>query len=63
MTLGRAAAAEAIGTGLLLAVVVGSGIMGEQLAQGNMAIALLSHILPSSFESQGWALLRVLFLW
>jgi glycerol uptake facilitator-like aquaporin len=43
MTLGRAAAAEAIGTALLLAVVVGSGIMGERLAQGNSAIALLAN--------------------
>jgi glycerol uptake facilitator-like aquaporin len=43
MTLDRAAAAEAIGTGLLLAVVVGSGIMGERLAQGNIAIALLAN--------------------
>jgi glycerol uptake facilitator-like aquaporin len=43
MTLGRAAAAEAIGTALLLAVVVGSGIMGERLAQGNMAVALLAN--------------------
>src|SRR5918999_2916320 len=43
MTLGRAAAAEAIGTGFLLAVVVGSGIMGERLAEGNMAVALLAN--------------------
>jgi glycerol uptake facilitator-like aquaporin len=43
MTLGRAAVAEAIGTGLLLAVVVGSGIMGERLAYGNMAVALLAN--------------------
>jgi glycerol uptake facilitator-like aquaporin len=43
MTLGRAAVAEAIGTGLLLAVVVGSGIMGERLAHGNMAVALLAN--------------------
>ncbi len=43
MTLGRAAAAEAIGTGLLLAIVVGSGILGERLAQGNAAIALLAN--------------------
>ena len=43
MTLGRAAAAEAIGTALLLAMVVGSGIMGERLAQGNAAIALLAN--------------------
>ena len=39
----RAAAAEAIGTGLLLAVIVGSGIMGERLAGGNAAIALLAN--------------------
>src|SRR5216110_813134 len=34
-------AAEGIGTALLLAAVVGSGIMGERLAAGNAAIALL----------------------
>jgi glycerol uptake facilitator-like aquaporin len=43
MSLGRAAAAEAVGTGLLLAIVVGSGITGERLAQGNMAVALLAN--------------------
>lgn len=43
MTLGRKAAAEAIGTALLLAIVVGSGIMGERLAQGNLAVALLAN--------------------
>src|SRR5580765_1117811 len=43
MTLGRAVAAETIGTALLLAIVVGSGIMGERLAQGNPAIALLAN--------------------
>ena len=36
-------AAEALGTLLLLAVVVGSGIMGERLAGGNVAIALLAN--------------------
>jgi len=41
--LGRRAAAEAIGTALLLAGVVGSGIMGERLAGGNVAIALLAN--------------------
>jgi glycerol uptake facilitator-like aquaporin len=35
--------AEAIGTGLLLATVVGSGIMGERLASGNVALALLAN--------------------
>src|SRR5882762_5453790 len=34
---------EAVGTALLLAAVVGSGIMGEQLAGGNVAIALLAN--------------------
>jgi glycerol uptake facilitator-like aquaporin len=43
MTPGRAAAAEAIGTAFLLAIVVGSGIMSERLAQGNMAVALLAN--------------------
>ena len=42
-SLGRAAAAEAIGTALLLAIVVGSGIMGERLSGGNGAIALLAN--------------------
>jgi glycerol uptake facilitator-like aquaporin len=35
--------AEGIGTALLLAVVIGSGIMGERLAGGNVAIALLAN--------------------
>src|SRR5262245_66551770 len=43
MILGRAAASEAIGTAFLLAIVVGSGIMGERLAQGNLAVALLAN--------------------
>jgi len=41
--LSRALVAEALGTALLLAVVVGSGIMGERLAGGNVAIALLAN--------------------
>ena len=40
LALARRIVAEAIGTALLLAVVVGSGIMGERLAGGNVAIAL-----------------------
>ncbi len=36
-------AAEALGTALLLAAVVGSGIMGERLAGGNVGIALLAN--------------------
>jgi glycerol uptake facilitator-like aquaporin len=39
----RKIAAEALGTALLLAIVVGSGIMGENLAGGNAAIALLAN--------------------
>ena len=45
----RAALDEAIGTALLLAVVVGSGIMGERLAQGNVALALLANSLATGF--------------
>lgn len=41
--MGRRLAAEAVGTALLLATIIGSGIMGEQLAQGNTAIALLAN--------------------
>jgi glycerol uptake facilitator-like aquaporin len=41
--LSRALIAEALGTALLLATVVGSGIMGVKLAQGNDAIALLAN--------------------
>ena len=39
--------AEALGTALLLAVVIGSGIMGERLAGGNAAIALLANTLAT----------------
>jgi glycerol uptake facilitator-like aquaporin len=45
----RSAAAEAVGTALLLAAVVGSGIMGERLAAGNTAIALLANSLATGF--------------
>ena len=43
MTLVRKLAAEAIGTALLLATVVGSGIMADSLAAGNDAVALLGN--------------------
>ena len=39
--------AEALGTALLLAIVIGSGIMGERLAGGNSAIALLANTLAT----------------
>ena len=42
-TLARRAVAEALGTMLLLAAVVGSGIMGERLAGGNIGVALLAN--------------------
>ena len=38
---------EGVGTALLLAVVVGSGIMGERLAGGNVAIALLANTIAT----------------
>jgi glycerol uptake facilitator-like aquaporin len=38
---------EALGTAFLLAAVVGSGIMGERLASGNVAIALLANSLAT----------------
>ena len=39
--------AECLGTALLLAVVVGSGVMGERLAGGNVAVALLANTLAT----------------
>jgi glycerol uptake facilitator-like aquaporin len=43
----RRIAAETLGTSLLLAAVVGSGIMGERLAGGNAAVALLANTLAT----------------
>jgi glycerol uptake facilitator-like aquaporin len=43
----RRLAAEALGTGFLLATVVGSGIMAERLADGNLALALLANAIPT----------------
>ncbi len=39
--------AEAVGTALLLATVIGSGIMGERLAGGNVALALVANTLAT----------------
>ena len=39
--------AESVGTAFLLATVVGSGIMAERLAGGNVAIALLGNTIPT----------------
>jgi len=46
-SLDRRLVAEAVGTALLLAAVVGSGIMGERLAGGNLAVALLANTLAT----------------
>ena len=51
----RRAVAEGLGTAGLLAAVVGSGIMGERLAGGNVAIALLANSLAT-----GGALLAII---
>lgn len=47
MSLRRSVVAEFIGTAMLLATVVGSGIMGERLAGGNVAIALLANTIAT----------------
>lgn len=47
MSLARRITAEGIGTALLLAAVVGSGIMGERLAGGNVVMALLANTLAT----------------
>ena len=48
--------AEFLGTTFLLAAVVGSGIMGERLAAGNVALALLANTLAT-----GAALVALIF--
>jgi glycerol uptake facilitator-like aquaporin len=45
--LSRRLLAEALGTAILVATVVGSGIMAERLAGGNQAIALLGNTIPT----------------
>jgi glycerol uptake facilitator-like aquaporin len=47
VTLSRRLAAELVGTAMLLAIVVGSGIMGERLAAGNDAVALLGNTIAT----------------
>lgn len=54
--LARRVVAEALGTAVLLATVVGSGIMGERLAGGNIAVALLANTLAT-----GAALVALIF--
>jgi glycerol uptake facilitator-like aquaporin len=45
--LARRLSAEALGTAMLLAIVIGSGIMGERLSGGNVAVALLGNTLAT----------------
>lgn len=47
MTLTKRVVAETIGTALLLVAVVGSGIMGERLSGGNIALALLANAIAT----------------
>jgi glycerol uptake facilitator-like aquaporin/N-acetylglutamate synthase-like GNAT family acetyltransferase len=47
ITASRRLAAEALGTSMLIATVIGSGIMAERLSGGNQAIALLCNTLPT----------------
>ena len=58
MNLVRRLVAEVLGTALLLAIVVGSGIMGQRLSQGNDAIALLGNSIATG---AGLAVLIFLF--
>jgi glycerol uptake facilitator-like aquaporin len=46
-SLPRRVTAELLGTGFLVAAVVGSGIMGERLANGNVALALLANTIAT----------------
>jgi len=57
-SLKRRVTAEALGTMLLLAMVVGSGIMGDRLAAGNTAVALLANTLATG---TGLAVLILIF--
>src|SRR5690348_3089853 len=56
VTFPRRMAAEFFGTAFLVTAVVGSGITGERLANGNVAIALLANTLAT-----GAALVAILF--
>jgi glycerol uptake facilitator-like aquaporin len=47
ISLARRMVAEFVGTAFLLAAVVGSGIMGERLAAGNVAMALLANTIAT----------------
>jgi glycerol uptake facilitator-like aquaporin len=51
LTLGQRLVGELVGTAMLLATVVGSGIMGERLAGGSVALALLANTLATGAGS------------
>jgi len=53
----RRCVAELVGTAFLLAAIVGSGIMGERLADGSVAIALLANSIAT-----GWALIALILV-
>ena len=61
MTTARRVIGELLGTALLLAAVVGSGIMGERLSGGNVAIALLANTLATGATLVTSSLLSVRF--
>ena len=56
MSLARRIVAEFIGTAFLVAAVIGSGVMGDRLANGNIALALLANTIAT-----GAALVALIF--
>jgi glycerol uptake facilitator-like aquaporin len=58
MSLAKRLVAESLGTAFLLAIIIGSGIMGERMAAGNAAIALLANSLATGC---GLAVLILIF--
>src|SRR4051812_4559422 len=48
IALPRRVAAGLLGSALLLAIIIGSGVMGERLADGNVALALLANTLATA---------------
>lgn len=47
LSLSRRVVSEFVGTGFLVAAVIGSGIMAERLANGNVALALLANTIAT----------------
>ena len=56
ISLARRVVAEFIGTAFLVAAVIGSGVMGDRLASGNIALALLANTIAT-----GAALVALIF--